>query len=117
MSRIVSIHEYELKPEADPAAFEAAVGHARDRELLALSGLVDYYLLKGLKGARTDRYAAVWIYENRAAWEALWGPPDNPVDKEDYPNAWQTWEDEVLAPFLDRDPDTIRFTSYREVND
>lgn len=117
VSQIVSIHEYELKPDADPAQFEAAVRQARDRNLLALPGLVDYYLLKGIKGDRVDRYAAVWIYESRAAWDALWGPPDDPVDKEEYPDSWQIWEDEVLAPFLHRDPDTIRFTSYRELSD
>jgi len=25
------------------------------------------------------------------------------------------WEDEILAPFLARPPDTIRFTSYEEL--
>lgn len=117
MSRIVSIHEYELKPNADPAQFEAAIRQARDRNLLDLQGLVDYYLLKGIKGDRVDRYTAVWIYESRAAWEALWGTPENPLEKDDYPASWQTWEDEVLSPFLREDPDAICFTSYRELCD
>jgi hypothetical protein len=28
---------------------------------------------------------------------------------------WQVWENEILAPLLSQDPDTIRFTSYEEV--
>jgi hypothetical protein len=32
-----------------------------------------------------------------------------------YPEKWKIWENEVLAPFLTQDPDTIRFTSYEEV--
>jgi len=37
------------------------------------------------------------------------------VEKPDYPESWNTWEDEVLAPYLHEDPDAIRFTSYREI--
>jgi hypothetical protein len=117
MARIVSVHEYELKPNADPEAFEAAVQSARKRGLLDLPGLVDYYLLKGIKGARADRYAAIWVYASAEAWEALWGPPDDPLGKADYPERWHIWEDEVLAPHLRTDPDAIRFTSYRELGD
>ena len=28
---------------------------------------------------------------------------------------WKVWENEILAPLLNRDPDTIRFTSYEEI--
>jgi len=115
MPRVISVHEYELRPDADPADFEAAVRDARADSLLDLPGLEDYHLLKGIKGARTRRYGAIWIYESRAAWEALWGPPDDPVEKADYPENWNTWEDEVLAPYLSTDPDALRFTSYREL--
>lgn len=116
MPRILSIHEYELAPHADPDEFEAAIRSARANGIPELPGLEDYYLLKGIKGARRGRYTAVWIYESRAAWRALWGPPDDPTEKEDYPDNWKTWEDEVLAPYLSEDPDAIRFTSYRELN-
>ena len=115
MPRVISVHEYELHDAADPEAFEAAIRKARAENLLALPGLADYVLLKGIKGARTRRYGAIWIYESRAAWEALWGPPDDPIEKPDYPENWKIWEDEVLAPYLSEDPDTIRFTSYREL--
>lgn len=117
MSRVVSIHEYELRAEADPSAFEADIEEARAENLLALPDLETYYLLKGIKGARVDRYSAIWIYESRTAWEALWGPPDDPLEKDDYPENWQIWEDEVLAPYLRSDPDAIRFTSYRELGE
>ena len=115
MSRVVSVHEYELRDEADPEAFEAALQKARAEDLPTLPGLEDYFLLNGIKGARTRRYGAIWIYESRAAWEALWGSPDDPVEKADYPENWKMWEDEVLAPYLSEDPDAIRFTSYREL--
>ncbi len=115
MPRVISVHEYELHPDADPEAFEAALQEARNENLLDLPGLEGYYLLKGIKGARARRYGAIWIYESRAAWEALWGPPNDPVEKENYPENWKTWEDEVLAPYLNQDPDAIRFTSYREL--
>ena len=112
MPEVISVHEYVLKPEADPAAFEAAIQAARERGLLRLPGLVDYHFLRGIRGTRRDQYTAIWIYESRAAWEALWGPVDAPRSKEDYPESWKIWEDEVLAPFLDQDPDKISYTSY-----
>lgn len=115
MPRVISVHEYELRTDADPADFEAAVRDAQASSLLDLPGLEDYGLLKGIKGARARRYGAIWIYESRPAWEALWGPPDDPIEKPDYPENWKTWEDEVLAPYLTEDPDAIRFTSYREI--
>jgi hypothetical protein len=116
MPRILSIHEYELAPHANSDEFEAALRTAREKGIPELPGLEDYYLLEEIKGARRDRYTAVWIYESRDAWTALWGTPDDPVPKEDYPENWKTWEDEVLAPHLSSDPDAIRFTSYRELH-
>ena len=115
MPRVISVHEYELRPDAPPAEFEAAVQKARDENLLDLPGLEDYFLLRGIKGARARRYGAIWIYGSRAGWEALWGPPDDPIEKSEYPESWTTWEDEVLAPYLREGPDAIRFTSYREI--
>jgi hypothetical protein len=115
MPRVISVHEYELRPDADPSSFETAIQKARAEDLPALPGLEDYFLLKGIKGTRARRYGAIWIYESRAAWESLWGPPDDPVEKENYPANWKTWEDDVLAPHLSEDPDAIRFTSYREL--
>ncbi len=117
MSRVISIHEYELRAETDPAAFETALREARAENLLALPGLENYHLLKGIKGARLHKYSAIWIYESRTAWEALWGPPDDPLEKEQYPENWQIWEDEVLSPYLSGDPDALRFTSYRELEE
>jgi hypothetical protein len=37
-----------------------------------------------------------------------------PINKADYPENWKVWENEVLTPFLDQDPDKIKFTSYQE---
>jgi len=59
MARVISIHEYDLKPGADVAAFEQAVRGAERRGLFALAGLVEHHFLKGIKGARRDAYSAV----------------------------------------------------------
>ena len=115
MSKVISIHEYILKPGVNEEQFEKGILNARKRGLLCLPGLVDYYLVKGIRGFRNGLYAAVWVYESKEAWESLWGPLNKPLSKTDYPQNWKVWENEVLFPFLDQDPDKIRFTSYQEL--
>ena len=88
---------------------------AEQRRLFDLPGLVGHHFLRGLKGTRTSRYAAIWVFESRQAWERLWGPVEAPRAAADYPQQWKIWENEILAPLLSQDPDTIRFTSYEEV--
>ena len=112
MSKIISIHEYVLKPGIDDRRFEDAIRAAQDRQLFRLPGLVDFYFIKGIKGTRKGDYTAVWIYESREAWERLWGSLQYPRGKRDYPKNWQVWEDEILKPLLIEDPDKITFTAY-----
>lgn len=112
MSKIFAVHEYVLKPGVDESEFERALRQAEDRELLVLPGLVEHYFLKGIKGHRSGSYAALWVFESRSAWERLWGTVDHPISMQGYPANWKVWEDEVLGPFLDREPDTITFTDY-----
>jgi len=115
MGRIVSIHEYDLKPGTDPQQFERTLRDAEARGLLRLPGLVAHHFLKGVKGVRRGAYTALWIYESRAAWERLWGTAEQPRPPQEYPAAWKVWEQEVLAPFLSDHPDAIRYTAYEEV--
>jgi hypothetical protein len=115
MSRVISIHEYILKPGVNEEQFEQAVLNAKERGLLHLPGLVDYFLVKGIRGIRNGLYAAVWVYKSKEAWESLWGPTNKPLSKTDYPQNWKVWEKEVLFPFLDQEPDKIKFTSYQEL--
>ncbi len=115
MAKVISVHEYELKPGVLEADFERAVHDAERRGLLELPGLVGHHFLKGLKGARRGSYAAIWIFESREAWERLWGPREAPRPPAEYPENWKVWENGVLATFLTQDPDTIRFTSYEEI--
>ena len=117
MPKIVSVHEYMLKPNVSSARFEKAIILARDRGLLQLPGLETCHLLKGIKGVRRGHYTAVWVYESREAWEKLWGTPEHPLGEEDYPDNWVVWEQEVLAPFLDRAPDTVVYSAYEEISD
>ncbi|RMF86486.1 MAG: hypothetical protein D6736_15030 [Nitrospinota bacterium] len=114
MARIISVHEYLLRPESNEAEFRQALLAAQRRGLLRLPGLVEHHFLQGIKGAGRGQYAALWIYESREAWERLWGSPDQPRQREEYPENWKIWEEEVLAPFLQQDPDQIRFTAYEE---
>jgi hypothetical protein len=115
MAKVISIHEYELKPGACSADFERAVRDAERSGLLDLPGLVEHHFLKELKGTRRGAYAAIWIFESREAWERLWGSPEAPRPATDYPDKWKVWENVILAPFLTQDPDKIGFTSYLEV--
>ena len=78
MARVISLHEYDLKPGADEPAFERAIHEAERRGLFALPGLIEYHFLKGIKGARKGRYTAVWVFESREAWESLWGSLEAP---------------------------------------
>lgn len=115
MPRVISIHDYELKPGVSGEAFEQAALGAKRRGLFDLPGLVGHHFLRGLKGARRGAYTALWIFESRDAWERLWGTVETPRQASDYPERWKIWENDVLAPLLSQDPDTIRFTSYEEV--
>ena len=116
MGRIISIHEYDLKPGIDLQQFEQALRDAEARGLLRLPGLVAHHFVKGAKGLRRGAYAALWIYESREAWERLWGSPERPRGPQDCPDTWKVWEEELLAPFLKHHPDAIRFTAYEELN-
>lgn len=109
---IVSVHHYELAESATDRAFRDAVREAERRDLFDLPGLVEYRFLCGIKGVRKGGYAAVWTYESREAWEDLWGPIEDPISKDEYPESWTVWEDELLASVLDGDPDEIEYTSY-----
>ncbi len=115
MGRVISVHEYTLKPGVDEAAFESAIHQAEREGLLQLPGLVGYHFIRGLRGARRDHYAAIWVYLSLDAWETLWGPVDEPISPEEYPENWKVWEGQVLAEFLDGEPDRIIYTAYEEI--
>ncbi|MDA2927968.1 hypothetical protein MYX78_12195, partial [Acidobacteria bacterium AH-259-G07] len=107
MPKVICVHEYVLKAGVDPEQFEKAIQEAQQRGLLRLPGLVEYHFGKGVKGSRNGHHAAIWVYESVEAWEKLWGAPEEPLDQENYLDNWKIWENEILAPFLDRDPDKI----------
>ena len=73
MARMISVHEYELKPGTDPERFEQAIRDAEELGLFDLPGLLSHHFVKGVKGARRDAYAAIWVYESRDIGERLWG--------------------------------------------
>ena len=116
MARMISIHEYDLRPGSGAERFEQAIRAAEARGLFELPGLTAHHFVRGVKGARNGAYGAVWVYESREAWERLWGPPDRPRQREDYPEKWRIWEDDLLAPILISHPDAIRFTAYEELS-
>ena len=115
MAKLISIHEYVLNKNVTGEQFEKAIEHARSLDLFNLPGLIDHRFLKYIRGTRQVQYAAIWIYADRESWEKLWGPVDNPVKKQDYPGKWKTWENEILTPLLEQDPDQIYYASFEEL--
>jgi len=114
MAKVISIHEYKLKSGISSEQFENAVENARSRGLFDLPGMMGYHFLKHIRGTRKVEYAAIWIYEDRDSWEKLWGKADNPIKKENYPQKWKIWENEILAPLLTQNPDHIFYAAYEE---
>jgi hypothetical protein len=114
MNRVISIHEYRLRNNVSGEQFEATVEKARKLDLFNLPGLIDYHFLKRIRGSRNVKFTAVWIYQNREAWEKLWGEADSPIEKNSYPENWKRWENEFLAPLLTQDPDRIDYIAYVE---
>ena len=100
-----------MRGQAQERAARAAV----ERRLLSIPGLQGFLLLKGLKGANRGRYAILWRYQSRQAWEALRGSLEQPKARHDYPPSWRIWDDEFLAPLLAQHPDSIRYTAYEVV--
>jgi len=115
MARVISIHEYELKPGIDSERFEQTLRDAEARGLFDLPGLIVHQFMKGVKGARRDAYAAIWIYESRESWERLWGTNEHSREPAEYPETWRIWENQYLAPVLSGPPVAIGFTSYEEL--
>jgi hypothetical protein len=115
MPKVISIHQYSLKPGTDAQLFENAYRQAKANGLFNLPGLVECYLVKGIRGERRGEYAAIWIYESQGTWEHTWGVVGAPVSPTDYPPGWVTWENEILSQFLEEHPDKICFTSYLRV--
>jgi len=104
---IYALHEHELKPQADEVLYNKEISNALGD--LTIPGLLHAAHLKGIKGKRSSKYAILWIFESETALMDNFGTPDNPK----LPEKRLHYENNVLAPFLDRHPDTINFTDYR----
>ncbi|MGD2162371.1 MAG: hypothetical protein PVH60_11865 [Anaerolineales bacterium] len=115
MSKMISIHHYHLKSSVTNQTFLDTIKLAKDFGFFDLPGLEHFRFLRGIKGEHSGEWSAIWIYTSRESWEELWGPPSNPKPKQEYPDQWIQWEDELLAPLLAEDPDSITFTSYEEM--
>lgn len=115
MPRVISIHDYRFKPGVSTDRVEETIERAINEGLFDLPGLENFHFLLGIKGDAEDRWTAIWVYTSRKAWEQLWGTTSAPKSKDEYPDRWRRWEDDLLAPLLAEDPDKIRFTAYEEV--
>lgn len=103
---IICFHEHELKSNADTFRYETEVSATLSR--LNINGLIQAYLLKGLKGERSCAYAVLWFFSNIEAIENNFGTLDNPK----WPDDWLYYENEILAKYLTVHPDKIHFTDY-----
>lgn len=106
MGKVIAFHEHELKPGVDAKIYEQKVSEAIKK--LQVPGLLEVYHLKGFKGERSGKYAVLWTFESEEAIVKNFGTPDDPK----WPKDWLYYENEVLAPFLDRHPDKINFTDH-----
>jgi hypothetical protein len=111
------VHEYVLKPGVEPEAFEQAVREARKRGCFELPGLVKHRFVRRLRGSRPAMYAAIWTYDGPEAWAALWGDVEHPKPRDQFPDCWKVWENEILEPLIDRDPQFIEYAAYEEYGD
>jgi hypothetical protein len=103
---ICAIHEHELRPEVDVASYEREVGAAIAQ--MRISGLRQAFHLKGWRGARTGRYAVLWIFASKEALEENFGT----AEERRWPPDWADYENTILTRYLDRHPDTILYTDY-----
>ena len=115
MARVISVHEYELPRGVLPAEFSAAIAAARERGLFEVPGLMAVRFARTLRTRRRQTYAAMWVYESREAWEALWTSSGQPVPMDARTGAWPGWENEILASLLEHEPNTISYTAYEEL--
>jgi hypothetical protein len=106
---IYAIHEHELKPGVDAAQYEQDVAAAIAR--MRIPGLLFACHLHGLRGVRQNRYAVLWVFESEAALAENFGAPG----QRRWPPDWAHYENVVLAPYLDRHPDAIAYTDYRQL--
>jgi hypothetical protein len=112
MARIVALHELELKPGVDRREFEESVRAATVGLAGEMPGLVERIFLLGYKAARKGEYAMLWVFESRAALEALFGTEEEPSAG---PAAFVRYE-AAIGPYLSAPrPDLIRFTDYEEI--
>jgi 4-alpha-glucanotransferase len=109
MKTVYALHEHDLLPSANKRDYEAKVGEAIKK--LRVDGLLNAYHLKGFKGERQGKYAVLWIFASEEAIVQNFGTPENPK----WPEEWLHYENEVLAPFIDRHPDKINFSDYHVV--
>ena len=103
---VFSLHEHELKPGVDEAAYKREVAEAIDK--LRVPGLKQAFHVQGFKGERDQRYGVLWIFESEESIVESFGTPDNPK----LPDDWLHYENDILAKYLDRHPDTVDCTGY-----
>jgi hypothetical protein len=115
MARVISVHEYELPRGVEAAEFAAAIAAARERGLFDVSGLMAVHFARTLRTRRRQTYAAMWVYESREAWDALWKSSGQPDPEDARTGAWPEWESDILARILDHEPNTISYTAYEEL--
>ena len=112
MARIVAVHELDLKPGVDRAEFERVVRESTRGLDRAMPGLRQRLFLLGYKAARKGEYAMLWVFESRAALEAMFGTEHDPKPG---PEAFVRYE-AAIGPYLAAArPELIRFTDYEEI--
>jgi hypothetical protein len=106
---VFALHEHELKNGTDIKQYEADISTSIAN--MSIPGLLGAHLIKGFKGARTDKYAVLWIFRNAQAIHDNFGTLDNPR----WPSDWLHYEQDILTNYIIGDPDKITFTDYEVI--
>ena len=75
MARIISVHEYDLKPGSSAERFEQEIRAAEARGLFELPGLTAHHFVKGVRGAGPHARGEAWFRpaEADANSPSFWG--------------------------------------------
>ena len=99
MTKVYGLHEIELHPGTDPAAFEQLVAEAADLE--GFAGWTPY-LLKGERGARKGKYMLLFEIESLAARDR-YAPDSGPsAEAQEFnrraADIWARWQQLATVP-------------------
>lgn len=109
MPKGVSVHEMQLEPTVDRAAFERHIVEEFAPALREIGGTAR--LLKGLRGDREGKYLLLMEYDDVGAFERYWPDQKPSAEFEQWRKAHAAMMDKLFTAYYSR----ALFTDYSEV--